>query len=71
MVGVEVREEDLAQVDEADRRAQQLPLRALAAVEEQALAAAADEQRRGAALGRRCRAGGAEEDDVEVHAARL
>ena len=47
VVAVEVREEDLAQVDEADRRAQQLALRPLAAVEEQPVAAAADEQRGG------------------------
>ncbi len=69
MVGVEVREEDLLEIDEADRRAQQLALRPLAAVEEQPLAAAADEQRARAAPRRRRAAGGAEEDEVEVHAA--
>ena len=47
VVGVEVREEDLLQVGQADRRALQLPLRPLAAVEEEPLAAAPDEQRRG------------------------
>ena len=67
MVGVEVREEDLAQLDQADRRAQQLPLRALAAVEQEPLAAAAHEERRRRPLRGRHRAGGAEEDDVEVH----
>ena len=41
VVGVEVRDEHLAQLDEADRGAQHLPLRALAAVEQQPLAAAA------------------------------
>ena len=71
VVGVEVREEDLVEVDEPDRRAQQLALRPLAAVEEQPLAAAADEQRARRALrGRRARRG-AEEDDVEVHRAAI
>ena len=64
---MEVRDEHLAQLDEADRRAQHLPLRALAAVEQEPLAAAAEQQRRGGALGRRNRARGAEEDEVEVH----
>ena len=68
---MEVREEDLVQVDEADVRAQQLALRALAAVEEQPLAAAADERGGGSAARGRHRAGRAEEDDVEVHAASL
>ncbi len=71
MVGVVVREEDLAQVDEPDLGPQQLPLRPLAAVDEQTLAAAPDEQRAGRALGGRHRAGRAEEDDVEVHPASL
>ena len=67
VVGVEVREEDLLEVDEADVRAQQLPLRPLAAVEEEPLAAAADERRRGRAARGRHRAGRAEEDHVEIH----
>ena len=71
VVGVEVREEDLLQVGQADRRALQLPLRPLAAVEEEPLAAAADEQRRRPALRGRHRGGRAEEDDVEIHAAIL
>ena len=45
VVGVEVRDEDLAQLDQAHRGAQQLALRPLAAVEEQPLTAAAEEQR--------------------------
>ena len=40
VVGVVVGEEDLAQVDQAERRAEQLALGALGAVEEQALAPA-------------------------------
>ena len=37
VVGVEVRQEDLVELDQADVRAQELPLRAFAAVEEQLL----------------------------------
>ena len=40
VVGVEVGDEDLLEVDEPDRGAQELALRSLAAVEEQAVAAA-------------------------------
>ena len=68
MVRVIVGEEDLAQLDEPDVRAQELALGALGAVEEEALAAAADECRRGRPLRGRHRARGAEKDDVEVHA---
>ncbi len=67
VVGVEVREEDLAELDEPDGRAEHLPLRPLGAVEEQALAPAAHEQRARRAVGRRHRAGRAEKDDVEIH----
>ena len=68
---MKVREEDLLQVGQADRRALQLPLRPLSAVEQEPLAAAPDEKRGGRALRRRHRGGGAEEYDVEVHAAIL
>jgi putative nucleotidyltransferase with HDIG domain len=64
---VVVREEHLRQLDEADRGAQQLALRALAAVEEQALAAPAEQHAREAPLGRRNRARGAQKDQIEVH----
>ena len=68
---MEVREEDLLEIRQADGRALQLSLRSLAAVEQKPLAAAADENRRRCALrGRRCR-GRAEEDDVEIHPAIL
>ena len=67
VVGVVVGQEDLAEVDQPERRPEQLALCALGAVEEQAFAAAADEQRGGRTIGRRHRAGRAEEDDVEVH----
>ena len=68
VVGVVVREEDLAQLDEADVGAQQLALRPLGAVEQEPLAAAAHERGRGRTLRGRHRARGAEEDDVEIHA---
>ena len=71
MVGVEVREEDLLQVGQADRRALQLALRPLAAVEEKPLAAAPHEQCRRSTLRRGHRGGRAEKDDVEVHPAIL
>ena len=67
MVGVEVRDEDLLQVREADGRAEQLPLRSLRAVEQQPIAAAADEQGRRGALGGGHRARRAEEDEIELH----
>jgi len=71
VIGMEVREEDLLQVGQPDRRPLQLPLRPLAAVEEEPLAAAPDDQGRRPALRGRHRGGGAEEDDVEVHPAIL
>ena len=70
VVGVEVGEEDLLEVDEPAGRALQLPLRPLGAVEEQPLAAAADEQRCGRALRGRHRGRRPEEDDVKIHGAR-
>ena len=66
---MEVREEDLLELDEADVAAQELALRALAAVEEEPLAAAADERRRERPLRRRRGSGRPEEDDVEIHGA--
>ena len=53
MIGVIVRQEHLGQLDEADRRPKQLPLRALTAVEEEALAPAPEEQAGGSAPCRR------------------
>jgi hypothetical protein len=66
---MEVRDEDLAQLDQPHRGAQQLPLGSLRAVEQQPLAAPADEQRRRRALGGRHRARGAEEDEIQIHRA--
>ena len=60
-----------SEVDKAEIRPQELPLRALAAVDQQPLAAPAHERRRRPAPSGRHRAGGAEEDDIEIHAASL
>jgi hypothetical protein len=67
VVGVVVGEEDLAELDEPDRRAEHLALRALAAVEQEPFAAPPDEHGRGGALRRRDRARRAEEHEIEVH----
>jgi hypothetical protein len=64
---VTVRDEDVVDVDEADAGAQELALRALAAVDEDAVAAAPDEMSGRAAMGARRRAGGAEEEHAQVH----
>ena len=53
VIGVQVREEDVLEVDEPGVRAEQLALRPLAAVDEQPVAAAAEERRGGAARGGR------------------
>ena len=66
VVRVEVGDVDLLEIDQPDR-AQELSLRALAAVEEEPIAAAAHEQR-GQAPRRRGRGSGcADEEDVEIH----
>ena len=67
VVGVEVREEDVGQVDEPDVGSQQLPLGSLTTVDEQPLTTASDERRGRTAGGSRRRAGRAEEHDVEIH----
>src|SRR5690348_2055661 len=68
VVRVEVRDEHLGQLRKPDRRAQQLALGALAAVEEHPLAAAADQQRGRRTLRGRHRARGSEKDQIEIHA---
>src|SRR5439155_26001391 len=68
VVAVVVRDEDLIEVGQADRRAHQLPLRALAAIEEQPITPTPDEQRRRGAGGGRGAARRAEKDEIEVHA---
>ena len=71
VVGMEVRKEDLLQVGQSDRRALQLPLRPLAAVEEEPLAAPPDEQCGRPALRGGHRGGRTEEDNIEIHSAIL
>ena len=66
VVRVEVRDEQLLELDQPDR-AHQLPLRALAAVDQQAIAAAPNERGGQPAPRARRGAGGAEEENVEVH----
>ena len=44
MVGVEMRDQDLGQIDKPDVRSQELPLRALGAVDEETVAASTDER---------------------------
>ena len=66
VVGVEVGQEDVLDVRQPDR-AQQLALRALAAVDQHAVAAAPHQQAGRRALDGRHRAGRAEEQDGEVH----
>ena len=60
----------MLQVDEPDVGAEQLPLRPLAAVDEQPVATAAHERRRRPARRRRRGRGRPEEDEVEVHGGR-
>ena len=67
VVGVVVREEDLGELHQPDRGAQELALRALPAVEEDALAAAPEQDARQAAFCGRNRAGRPEKDEIEVH----
>ena len=70
MIGVQVREEHVLEIDEPGVRAKELPLCSLAAVDEDAISTSPEKGGRGAAgrRGRRC--GGTEEDEVEVHGRR-
>jgi hypothetical protein len=68
VVGVVVRQEDLGKLREADRRPEELPLRPLAAVEEDPLAPAAEKERRRPSSRSWNRPGSAEKHEVEVHA---
>lgn len=71
VVGVEVREEDVGELWQADLRAQELPLCALGTVDEQPLAPAPHEQRRRGTLRRRGRGGRSQQDEVEIHGAMI
>ena len=68
MVGVEVCDQDLGEIDEPDLRPQELPLRAFRAVDEDPVAAAPDKRRSRGSLSSRSRARRPKEHDVEVHA---
>ena len=62
-----VRDQHVVDVHEADAGAQKLTLGALAAVDQDAVAAAPDEMSGRAAMGARRRAGGAEEEHTQIH----
>ena len=70
VIGVQVGEEDVLEVDEPDVRAKELPLGSLAAVDEQPIASATQDRRGGAARGRGCGGSCPEEDEIEVHGRR-
>ena len=68
---MEVREEDLLEIDEPHVAAQELALRALRAVEQEPLPSPAYERGAQGALGSRHGTGRPEENDVEVHGGRF
>ena len=70
MIGVEMRQEDVLEVDEPDVGSEELPLCPFAAVDEKAIAAASDERRRRPTRGSRRGGGRSEEDEVEIHGGR-
>jgi len=63
-------EEDVLEIDQTYVGAEQLPLRALAAVDENPIAAAPNERRRCPARSGRRRRGCPQEDELEVHGSR-
>jgi hypothetical protein len=69
VVGMAVGDQDVVDVDQSDSRAQELALRPLAAVHQDAVAASPHEVAGGAAMGARRRTGGAQEEDAHVHRA--
>ena len=70
VIGVEMRQEDVLEVDEPDVGSEKLPLRPFAAVDEKAIPAAPDERRRRPTRGSRRGGGRSEEDEVEIHGGR-
>ena len=70
MIGVEMGQEDVLEVDEPDVGSEELPLCPFAAVDEKAIAAASDERRRRPTRRSRRGGGGSEEDEVEIHGGR-
>jgi len=71
MVCVEVRQEDVFEVGQADDGALQLPLRPFGAVDEQLFSASPQQERRRRALSGRHRRRRAEKEEVDVHGRRL
>lgn len=71
VVCVEVADEDLGELDQPDSRAQELTLGSLAAVEEDPVASPPEQSAGEPAPGRGNGAGGAEKDEVEIHAESL
>ena len=70
VICVEVRQQDVLEIDETRVGSEQLTLRPFATVHKQAVASAPHESRRGAPRCRRRRAGRAEEEQVEIHGRR-
>jgi hypothetical protein len=70
VIGVEMGQEDVLEVDETDVGSEELPLCSFAAVDEKAIPSTPDERRRSPT--RRSRRGGgrSEEDEVEIHGGR-
>ena len=68
---MEMRDENLTELDQPDRRAQELALGSLGAIEEEPLPTPPHEQSGRGPLGCWHRTGGAQEDDVEIHGAIL
>ena len=70
MIGVEMRQKDMLEVDEPDVGSEELPLCAFAAVDEKPIPAAPDERRRRPTRRGRRGGGRSEEDEVEIHGGR-
>ena len=67
VIGVEMREQDVLEVDQSDIRAEQLPLGALAAIDQETVAAPPDERCRCGPLGGGSRTRRPEEHNVQIH----
>ncbi len=70
MIGVEMRQEDVLEVDEPDIGSEELALCPFAAVDEQAIPATPDERRRRPTRGGRRGRGRSEKDEIEIHGGR-
>ena len=70
MIGVEMRQEDMLEIDQPDIGSQELPLCPFAAVDEKAIPATPYERRRRPTRGGRRGRGRSEKDEVEIHGGR-